>query len=163
MCSTPFVPHCPPINSPSLETLDGGPFFGRYYHLSTRITGARMRGREVLLPTNTLILHHVARPRLDHLVWILINKVTPEYFARAEFLQDTHCMGRPKEFLTYQKYFKTAWQKLAKAAIPESSTKLVSLAAIGLVLVVNRSMTDTTFVNTLFKQLHHVAHQDGIL
>ena len=121
-----------------------------------------MRGREVLLPTNTLILHHVARPRLDHLVWILINKVTPEYFARAEFLQDTHRMGRPKEFLTYQKYFKTAWQKLAKAAIPESSTKLVS--AIGLVLVVNRSMADTTFVNTLFRQLHHVvAHQDGIL
>lgn len=69
-------------------------------------------------------LHHVARPRLDHLVWILINKVTPEYFARAEFLQDTHRMGRPKELSTYQKYFKTAWQKLAKAAIPESSGQI---------------------------------------
>ncbi|KAF9554479.1 hypothetical protein CPC08DRAFT_644287, partial [Agrocybe pediades] len=27
-------------------------------------------------------LHHVPRPRLDHLVWVLIYKVTPAYIAR---------------------------------------------------------------------------------
>ena len=35
-------------------------------------------------------LHHIAWPRLDHLVWILIHKVTPAYFAQAEILNDSH-------------------------------------------------------------------------
>ena len=34
-------------------------------------------------------LHHVARPWLDHLVWILIYKVTPSYFAQTQILDDT--------------------------------------------------------------------------
>ncbi|KJA12847.1 hypothetical protein HYPSUDRAFT_152221 [Hypholoma sublateritium FD-334 SS-4] len=35
-------------------------------------------------------LHNHARPRLDHLVWIMIHEVTPDYFARMDGLQDTY-------------------------------------------------------------------------
>ena len=38
-------------------------------------------------------LHHMLQPHLDLLVWILITKVTPEYIAHAEVLEDTHCLG----------------------------------------------------------------------
>ena len=57
-------------------------------------------------------LHHVAQPRLDHLVWILIYKVTPAYFAWAEILHDSHRLGHLKQLTTYQKYFKSSWKKL---------------------------------------------------
>ncbi|KAG6848311.1 hypothetical protein H0H93_001313, partial [Arthromyces matolae] len=57
-------------------------------------------------------LHHVARPRLDNLVWILIHKVTAAYVARAEILDDTYRMGRSKELTTYQKAFKKSWKAL---------------------------------------------------
>ena len=62
-------------------------------------------------------LHHMLRPRLDLLVWILITKVTPEYIARAEVLEDTHCLGRSKLLSTYQKYFKSSWKQLAEASV----------------------------------------------
>lgn len=62
-------------------------------------------------------LHHVAQPRLDTLVWILINKVTPAYIARAEILNDNHRLGRPKQFTTYQKYFKSSWKELQKRKV----------------------------------------------
>jgi hypothetical protein len=64
-------------------------------------------------------LHHVARPRLDHLVWVLIYKVTPAYFARAEILNDSHRLGRPKQLTTYQKYFKSSWKKLLTRKISD--------------------------------------------
>ncbi|KIL55523.1 hypothetical protein M378DRAFT_17871 [Amanita muscaria Koide BX008] len=54
---------------------------------------------------------------LDRLVWTLIHKVTPAYFAQAEVLDDTHRLGRSKPLTTYQKYFKSAWKILAKAQI----------------------------------------------
>ncbi|KAG6806274.1 hypothetical protein H0H92_011959, partial [Tricholoma furcatifolium] len=57
-------------------------------------------------------LHRVARPRLDCLVWILINKVTTAYVARAEILDDTYRLGRSKQLTTYQTYFKKSWMKL---------------------------------------------------
>ena len=57
-------------------------------------------------------LHHTLRPRLDRLVWILIDKVTQEYIARADVLEDTHRLGRSKPLTTYQRYFKSAWKKL---------------------------------------------------
>lgn len=62
-------------------------------------------------------LHHVARPRLDTLVWFLIYKVTPSYFARSEILDDCYRMGRSKQLTTYQKYFKSSWKNLQKREI----------------------------------------------
>jgi hypothetical protein len=62
-------------------------------------------------------LHHVARPRLDHLVWILIYKVTPSYFARTQILDNTHRLGRSKSLTTYQRAFKTSWLTLMKKDI----------------------------------------------
>lgn len=59
-------------------------------------------------------LHNVARPRLDHLVWILIYKVTPAYYAQTDILNDTHRMGRSKPLTTYQRAFKKAWIALSK-------------------------------------------------
>ncbi|KAF8879440.1 hypothetical protein CPB84DRAFT_1630140, partial [Gymnopilus junonius] len=57
-------------------------------------------------------LHNVVRPRLDHLVWVLIYKVTPRYMARMHNLEDNYRLGRSRTLTTYQKYFKTAWKKL---------------------------------------------------
>lgn len=62
-------------------------------------------------------LHHVTRPRLDQLVWILIHKVTPAYIARLESMNDEFRAGRSKELTTYQKYFKSSWRNLLKAKI----------------------------------------------
>ncbi len=41
-------------------------------------------------------LHNYTRPRLDQLVWVLIHRVTPAYFARMDGLQDGYRMGRSK-------------------------------------------------------------------
>ena len=41
-------------------------------------------------------LHNVAHPRLDHLVWILINRVTPAYLARSEILDNNFRLGRTR-------------------------------------------------------------------
>lgn len=62
-------------------------------------------------------LHHMLRPRLDLLIWILLNKVTPEYVARAEVLEDTHRLGRSKPLSTYQRYFKSAWKGLSATTV----------------------------------------------
>jgi hypothetical protein len=62
-------------------------------------------------------LHHMLRPRLDLLVSILINNVTPEYVAHAEVLEDTHRLGHSKPLTTYQKYFKKSWNALEAAPI----------------------------------------------
>ncbi|KAG6814961.1 hypothetical protein H0H87_006272 [Tephrocybe sp. NHM501043] len=64
-------------------------------------------------------LHRVARPRLDHLVWVLINQVTPAYVARAEILDDGYRMGRSKQLTTYQKYFKKSWKVLLECGVSE--------------------------------------------
>lgn len=66
-------------------------------------------------------LHHMLRPRLDLLVWILIVKVTPEYIARADILEDTYRLGRSKPLSSYQKYFKSAWKKLAEVEVSENT------------------------------------------
>lgn len=58
-------------------------------------------------------LHHYHRPRLDLLVWVLINNVTPAYVARAEVLEDGHRLGRSNKMTTFQTAFKAAWKKLA--------------------------------------------------
>ncbi|KJA13623.1 hypothetical protein HYPSUDRAFT_151417, partial [Hypholoma sublateritium FD-334 SS-4] len=53
-------------------------------------------------------LHNYTRPRLDQLVWVLIHKVTPAYFARMDGLQDDYRMGRSKPLTAYQRRFKTS-------------------------------------------------------
>jgi hypothetical protein len=62
-------------------------------------------------------LHYILHPRLDQLVYILIYTVTPEYVLRAEVLEDTHRLGCSNPMTTYQKYFKSAWPKLAEQPI----------------------------------------------
>ncbi|KAF8162581.1 hypothetical protein B0H34DRAFT_650343 [Crassisporium funariophilum] len=64
-------------------------------------------------------LHHVSHPRLDHLVWILIHRITPAYIARTEVLNDEYRAGRSKSLTTYQKYFKSSWKRLLNASISE--------------------------------------------
>ena len=59
-------------------------------------------------------LHHVLHPQLDHLVWILIHKVTPAYIVHTEILNDEYRAGQSKSLTTYQKYFKASWKKLLK-------------------------------------------------
>lgn len=62
-------------------------------------------------------LHHLVRPRLDQLVWILITEVTPAYVARAEILEDAYRLGRTKPLSTYQQQFKRSWDKLSKQPV----------------------------------------------
>jgi hypothetical protein len=62
-------------------------------------------------------LHHMLQPHLDLCIWILITKVTPEYIARAEVLEDTHHLGRSKPLSTYQKYFKSSWRQLVDRSV----------------------------------------------
>ena len=61
-------------------------------------------------------LHNCVRPRLDQLIWILIYKVTPEYFARMEGLNDSHRLGRSKPLTAYQRRFKVSWKKMQTTA-----------------------------------------------
>ncbi|TBU40259.1 hypothetical protein BD309DRAFT_870609, partial [Dichomitus squalens] len=58
-------------------------------------------------------LHHLLRPRLDQLIYILVYDVTPSYVARAGVLEDTFRLGRSRPLTTYQGYFKKSWKKLA--------------------------------------------------
>ncbi|KAG6819142.1 hypothetical protein H0H93_014943 [Arthromyces matolae] len=62
-------------------------------------------------------LYRIARPRLDHLIWILINKVTPAYVARAEILDDSYRLGRARPLTTYQTYFKKSWKELLERKV----------------------------------------------
>jgi len=57
-------------------------------------------------------IFHIAWPHLDHLVWVLIYKVTPTYITQVEILNDSHRLGQTKSLTTYQKYFKASWKKL---------------------------------------------------
>ncbi|KAG6825491.1 hypothetical protein H0H92_003572 [Tricholoma furcatifolium] len=66
-------------------------------------------------------LHNHPHPRLDHLVWVLISKVTPAYIARAEILGDNYRIGRPKSLNTYQRYFKSAWLRLLDKEVSETT------------------------------------------
>lgn len=65
-------------------------------------------------------LHNYARPRLDHLVWILIYNVTPSYVARMETLEDGYRLGRLKQLTTYQHRFKESWIKLEDKPMSEN-------------------------------------------
>ncbi|KAF9231593.1 hypothetical protein BU15DRAFT_82198 [Melanogaster broomeanus] len=58
-------------------------------------------------------LHHLLRPRLDQLIWILCTKVTPGYIHRAAVLEDTYRLGRSSRLSPFQTKFKRAWRTLA--------------------------------------------------
>ncbi|KAI9508959.1 hypothetical protein F5148DRAFT_979030, partial [Russula earlei] len=62
-------------------------------------------------------LHHMLQPHLDLLVWILITKVTPEYIACAEVLEDMHHLSCSKPLSTHQKCFKSPWKQLVDASV----------------------------------------------
>ncbi|KAF8187532.1 hypothetical protein BJ912DRAFT_970082 [Pholiota molesta] len=56
-------------------------------------------------------LHNTPRPRLDHLVHVLIHNVSSSYLARLKILQDDYRIRRSKPLNTFQTYFKQNWIK----------------------------------------------------
>lgn len=58
-------------------------------------------------------LHHHLRPRLDELVYILIENVTPAYLERSEILEPGYRLSRARPPSTWQKYFKSSWTHLS--------------------------------------------------
>ncbi|THH12617.1 hypothetical protein EW146_g7526 [Bondarzewia mesenterica] len=54
-------------------------------------------------------LHHLLRPRLDQLIWILVAQVTPTYMYRAEILDTGYRAGRSRPLTAFQTYFKWSW------------------------------------------------------
>lgn len=65
-------------------------------------------------------LHHLLRPRLDQLVYIIVTKVLPAYLHRGQVLEDNHALGRAKTLTKHQQDFKRAWKALSDR--PVSST-----------------------------------------
>lgn len=59
-------------------------------------------------------LHNVPRPSIDQLVFILINKVTPAYFARFSTYGSTYAPGISKPLTPAQRMLKKSWNTLAK-------------------------------------------------
>ncbi|KAF7779001.1 hypothetical protein Agabi119p4_3346 [Agaricus bisporus var. burnettii] len=68
-------------------------------------------------------LHHVTRPRIDQLAWILARRVTPAYLVRFESLEPHHRLGRVNKLTTHQEYFKRAWKKLESATTSGATYK----------------------------------------
>lgn len=66
-------------------------------------------------------LHHLLRPRLDQLIYILIKEVAPAYLARADLLEDSRNVGRTKALTSNQQYFKRCWISLSKKSISGSN------------------------------------------
>jgi hypothetical protein len=62
-------------------------------------------------------LHNVPRLRLDQLVWIIIYKLTPRYYAQLEIMSSDHRLGRSKPLTTQQRYFKKQWLTLRNKPI----------------------------------------------
>ena len=49
-------------------------------------------------------LHDYHRPRLDHMLYILVTHIIPSYMQRAAQLEDTYRLGRAKPLTARQKY-----------------------------------------------------------
>ncbi|RDX40008.1 hypothetical protein OH76DRAFT_1459607 [Lentinus brumalis] len=62
-------------------------------------------------------LHHLLRPRIDQLTYILVHRVTPSCIARSGKLEDTYRLGRSRPLTTHQLYFKRAWKKLQQVTL----------------------------------------------
>ena len=54
------------------------------------------------------------RPRLDQMVYTMINSVVPAEVVKAQSLDGKHLIGRPAELTTFQEAAKKAWIELAK-------------------------------------------------
>lgn len=65
-------------------------------------------------------LHHLLRPRLDQLIFIMVTKFIPAYLARSNMLEDYNGLGRIKSLTKHQQDFKNAWKKLLN--LPTSGT-----------------------------------------
>jgi hypothetical protein len=102
-------------------------------------------------------LHHMLRPRLDLLVWILITKVTPKYIAHAEVLEDTHHLGRSKPLSTYQKCFKSSWKQLVEASVSG-----IIYVTCGHAIADSKSIIASTSANTLSNQYNLPPCTSGI-
>ncbi|KAF5330152.1 hypothetical protein D9611_010589 [Ephemerocybe angulata] len=57
------------------------------------------------------------RPRIDQLVWVLCNRVTPDFYARLATRAKGWRAGRSKELSPFQKFFKRSWKRLEKRAV----------------------------------------------
>lgn len=57
-------------------------------------------------------LYHFARPRVDMLVWIILDKLVPMFKNRVYIIH--HPTGRARDVLTWRKNFKREWRKLEK-------------------------------------------------
>jgi hypothetical protein len=62
-------------------------------------------------------LKNIPRPRLDHLVYILINVVTPEYYSRLAKRSKAWGEGTSKELSPFQMYFKKSWKKVEQRTV----------------------------------------------
>ena len=58
-------------------------------------------------------LHHLIRPQIDHLVWIIQTQLVPNYMAHATFLEDVYCIGCPKKPTHFQTHLKKEWARLS--------------------------------------------------
>ncbi|KAH7903235.1 hypothetical protein BJ138DRAFT_981607, partial [Hygrophoropsis aurantiaca] len=63
-------------------------------------------------------LHHLLRPRVDQLVWILCTKVTPAYMQCVGILEDTYRLGRSKKLSPFQFWFKQARGRQYQTSVP---------------------------------------------
>lgn len=73
-------------------------------------------------------LHNAPRPRLDHLIWVLIYKVSPFYVVCNAALQGNFRPGRSKPLNTFQIYFKHNWLKQCEKKLESQSTYITNVA-----------------------------------
>ena len=62
-------------------------------------------------------LHHLLCPCIDHLTFILLVQVIPQYIQHAQIKELTWRLGRPKALTSFQRYFKSDWKRLVKKPI----------------------------------------------
>lgn len=62
-------------------------------------------------------LHHLLRPRLDHLVWIICSKVVPSYVQRMKKIENAFRSSRGHEATNFQARFKADWKRLRKLPV----------------------------------------------
>ncbi|KAF6757880.1 hypothetical protein DFP72DRAFT_989103 [Ephemerocybe angulata] len=64
-------------------------------------------------------LRRAYRPRLDQLVWVLLNRITPDYYARLATRTKGWRAGMSKELTPFQKFFKRSWKRLQNRPVGE--------------------------------------------
>ncbi|KAF6740926.1 hypothetical protein DFP72DRAFT_996139 [Ephemerocybe angulata] len=64
-------------------------------------------------------LRRAYRPRLDQLVWVLLNRITPDYYARLATRTKGWRAGMSKELTPFQKFFKRSWKRMQSRPVGE--------------------------------------------